>query len=142
MEVSRTSLLMKRIGAYIIDYGAIVLLGIWLARQETLLLAGFELLFVHLFLYPLCEWLFKGRTPGKCVFGLTVINGAGGPPTLAQALIRGFTRHVEVPLGIITIFIYTQSARCQRVGDMLSRTYVIPTKDLAQLRTEMQAAIR
>ena len=139
MEVSRTSLLMKRIGAYIIDYGAIVLLGIWLVRQETLFFAGFELVFIHLFLYPLCEWLFKGRTPGKCVFGLTVINGAGGPPTLVQALIRGFTRHVEVPLGIITIFIYTQSARCQRVGDMLSRTYVIPSKDLAQLRATIQA---
>nr|WP_306466522.1 RDD family protein [Pseudomonas sp. HD6421] len=101
--------------------------------------AGFELLFVHLFLYPLCEWLFKGRTPGKYVFGLTVINGAGGPPTLVQALIRGLTRFIEAPLGIITLFIYTQSARCQRVGYMLSRTYVIPTKDLAQLRVTMHA---
>lgn len=139
MEVSRTSLLMKRIGAYIIDYGTIVLLGLWLANQETLLFAGLELVFVYLFLYPLCEWLFKGRTPGKYVFGLTVINGAGGPPTLVQALIRGFMRHIDVPLGIITIFIYTQSARCQRVGDMLSRTYVIPSKDLAQLRATIQA---
>lgn len=139
MEVSRTSLLMKRIGAYIIDYGAIVVLGLWLASQTTLPLGGFELIFVHLFLYPLCEWLFKGRTPGKYVFGLTVINGAGGPPTLVQALIRGLTRLIEAPLGIITLFIYTQSARCQRVGDMLSRTYVIPTKDLAPLRVTMHA---
>ncbi|WP_444758154.1 RDD family protein [Pseudomonas sp. A014] len=130
---------MKRIGAYVIDYGAVVLLGLWLVSRETLLFAGFELVFVRLFLYPLCEWLFKGRTPGKCVFGLTVINGAGGPPTLVQALIRGFTRLVEVPLGIITIFIYTQSARCQRVGDMLSRTYVIPSKDLTRLRATIQA---
>ncbi|MBO9551076.1 MAG: RDD family protein [Pseudomonas sp.] len=139
MEVSRTSLLMKRIGAFIIDYGAIVLLGLWLASQTTLLFSGFELIFVRIFLYPLCEWLFRGRTPGKFVFGLSVINGAGGPPTLVQALIRGLTRLIEVPLGIITLFIYTQSARCQRVGDMLSRTYVMPTKDLAQLRTAMQA---
>ncbi|AZL74509.1 RDD family protein [Pseudomonas oryziphila] len=140
MEVSRTSLLMKRIGAYIIDYGAIVLLGLWLTQQERLLFAGLELVFVYLFLYPLWEWLLKGRTPGKLVFGLTVINGAGDPPTLVQALIRGFTRHIEAPLGIITIFIYAQSARCQRVGDMLSRTYVIPTKDLALLRATMQAS--
>ncbi|WP_294337438.1 RDD family protein [Pseudomonas sp.] len=130
---------MKRIGAFIIDYGAIVLLGLWLASQTTLLFSGFELIFVRIFLYPLCEWLFRGRTPGKFVFGLSVINGAGGPPTLVQALIRGLTRLIEVPLGIITLFIYTQSARCQRVGDMLSRTYVMPTKDLAQLRTAMQA---
>jgi uncharacterized RDD family membrane protein YckC len=127
---------MKRIGAYIIDYGAIVLLGLWLAKQERLLFAGFELVFVYLFLYPLWEWLLKGRTPGKLVFGLTVINGAGDPPTLVQALIRGLTRHIEAPLRIITIFIYAQSARCQRVGDMLSKTYVIPTKDLALSRND------
>lgn len=139
MEVSRTSLLMKRIGAYIIDYGAIVVLGLWLASQAPLPFGGFELIFVHLLLYPMCEWLFKGRTPGKCVFGLTVINGAGGPPTFVQALIRGITRLIEAPLGIITLFIYTQSARCQRVGDMLSRTYVIPSNDLAQLRTTIKA---
>lgn len=139
MEVSRTSLLMKRLGAYIIDYGAIVLLGVWLVSQETLVFAGLELVFVHLFLYPLCEWLCKGRTPGKCVFGLTVINGAGGPPTLVQTLIRGFTRHIEVPLGIITLFICTQSARCQRVGDMLARTYVLPSRDLARIRAAVQA---
>lgn len=138
MEVSRTSLLMKRLGAFIIDYGTIVLLGLWLSSQEGLLFAEPGLFFAYLFLYPLCEWLLKGRTPGKYIFGLTVINGAGGPPTLAQALIRGLTRVVEVPLGFITIFIYTQSARCQRVGDMLSRTYVIPTKDLALLRVTMQ----
>lgn len=138
MEVSRTTLLMKRIGAYLIDYGAIVLLGVWLVRQEALVFAGLELVFVHVFLYPLCEWLFKGRTPGKYVFGLSVINGSGGPPTLVQALIRGLTRHIEVPLGIVTVFIYAQSARCQRVGDMLSRTYVIPSKDLEGLRSVIQ----
>lgn len=139
MEVSRTSLLIRRIGAYVIDYGTIILIGLWLYRQEGLPLAGFELIFVYLFLYPLCEWLFKGRTPGKYVFGLVVINDAGGPPNFVQAFIRGLTRYVEAPLGIITIFIYAQSARCQRVGDMLSRTYVIPSKDLAELRETMQS---
>ncbi len=139
MEVSRTSLLMKRIGAYIIDSLVIFLLGLWLASQENLLYAGFQLIFVRIFLYPMCEWLFRGRTPGKYAFGLSVINGAGGPPTLVQALIRGLTRIIEAPLGIVTIFVYAKSARCQRVGDMLARTYVIPTKDLGQLRATIQA---
>lgn len=139
MEVSRTSLLVRRIGAYIIDSGSITLIGLWLISQESLPFAGVELIFVYLFLYPLCEWLFQGRTPGKCVFGLVVINGAGGPPNFVQAFIRGLTRHIEAPLGIITIFIYAQSARCQRVGDMLSRTYVIPLKDLVELRSTIQS---
>lgn len=139
MEVSRTSLLVRRIGAYVIDYGAIVLIGLWLYTQDNLPFAGFELVFVYVFLYPLCEWAFQGRTPGKYIFGLIVINGAGGPPTFVQAFIRGIARHIEAPLGIITIFIYAQSARCQRVGDMLAKTYVIPAKDLAELRTRMQS---
>lgn len=138
MEVSRTSLLVRRIGAYVIDHGSIVVLMLWLFSKDSLPLAGLELIFTYIFLYPLCEWMLNGRTPGKYVFGLTVINGAGGPPTLVQALIRGFARHIEAPLCIIIFFVYTESQRCQRVGDMLSRTYVVPSKDLAQLRTAIQ----
>ncbi|VVO37727.1 RDD family protein [Pseudomonas fluorescens] len=137
MEVSRTSLLIRRAGAYFVDFGAIILISLWLDSQENLPFGGGELVFVYLFLYPLCEWLFNGRTPGKYVFGIIVINGAGDPPTLVQTLIRGITRMIEAPLGIITIFIFAQSERCQRVGDMLARTYVIAAKDLAQLRAQM-----
>lgn len=138
MEVSRTSLLVRRIGAYIIDIGMITLISLWLFNQGSLPFSGVELIFVYIFLCPLCEWLFNGRTPGKYVFGITVINGAGNPPTLVQALIRGITRHVEAALGVITFYLYARSARCQRVGDMLARTYVIPSKDLARIRAAMQ----
>ncbi|WP_223464841.1 MULTISPECIES: RDD family protein [unclassified Pseudomonas] len=138
MEVSRTSLLVRRIGAYVIDQCLIVLIGLWLISQDNLPFAGMELIITYLFLSPLCEWAFNGKTPGKLAFGLTVINGAGGPPTLVQTLIRGLTRHLEAPLGIIIIFVYAQSDRCQRVGDMLARTYVISSKDLSQLRAAMQ----
>lgn len=138
MEVSRTSLLMKHSGAYLIDNGAIALIIVWLALQDKLVWAGLEALCVYLFIYPLCEWFCKGRAPEKYVFGLTVINGAGGPPTLLQALIRGLTRLIEAPLWFLVIFVYAHSAHCQRVGDMLSRTYVMPSRDLARLRTKMQ----
>ena len=127
MEVSRTTLLILRIGA-----------GLWLVRQEGLPLKGMELIFTYCFLYPLCEWLLQGRTPGKHVFGLAVINGAGCTPTLLQCLIRGEPWDLEASLGMVAAYIYAKSARCQRVGDMLARTYVMPARHLVRLRAAVQ----
>jgi uncharacterized RDD family membrane protein YckC len=138
MEVSRTTLLIRRIGAYLIDIALGLCTGLWLVQQESLALKGMELIFVYCFLYSLCEWLLHGRPPGKHVFGQAVINGAGGRPTLLQCLICGPTRDLEASLGIVAAYIYAKSARCQRVGDMLARTYVMPARDLVRLRAAVQ----
>ncbi|MNJ50786.1 RDD family protein [compost metagenome] len=132
MEVSRTSLLIRRLGAYIVDMAAIVLACHGLNQVDLYLGWPFQAS-LYLLYFPIFEWLWSGRTPGKFAFGISVINGTGGSPTLTQSLIRGATRHLEAALGIIVIFIYARSERCQRIGDMLARTYVIRSKDLAQL---------
>ncbi|MFJ4193926.1 RDD family protein [Pseudomonas sp. NPDC089534] len=137
MEVARTSLMMRRMGAYIVDMSAIVIT----LHGMNLVDLYFGWIFqtaVYLLYFALAEWRWSGKTPGKFVFRIAVINGAGDPPTFIQALIRGITRHIEALLGIITLFILTHSDRCQRVGDMLARTYVIPTKDLAQIQTAIR----
>jgi uncharacterized RDD family membrane protein YckC len=76
---------------------------------------------------------------GKYALGIVVISGAGGPPTLVQIVIRSATRYIEAGIGIITIFICANSSHCQRIGDILARTYVITSKDLEQMRLRMDS---
>lgn len=135
MEVSRTSLLIRRILAYLLDSALTVLL--WLAL--SLAVGGFyhtdlALMAIWNLYFVLCEYLLHGRTPGKALCGLQVINGVGQAPSLMQVLIRSATRQFEAALSLVTLLVCANSGRCQRIGDMLARTYVIPRKDLVQLR--------
>jgi uncharacterized RDD family membrane protein YckC len=89
--------------------------------------------------YVVCEAAF-GRTLGKLVTGLIVINARGTRPSVGEAVIRTLTRFIEVnpvlfgglPAGIIA-----DRSRCrQRIGDMLAGTYVVFAKDLALMSAE------
>jgi len=133
MEVARTPLLMRRIGAYALDMAAIVA-SLHGMNEADLYFGSFFQTALYLLYFPILEWCWGGKTLGKYVFRIAVINGAGNSPTFAQALIRGLTRHIEALLGLITIFIVARADRCQRVGDMLAKTYVMPNRDLARMR--------
>lgn len=158
MDVSRTQLILRRGVAFMLDHVVVVLVYLILSLGLHGLLAlpsvsamldleqqRWREPYLHSILFmvigPLCfvawEYLLKGRTPGKYALGLVVINGAGGAPTLIQVLIRGATRYPEAALLFIPFLACTESSRCQRIGDMLARTYVIPRKDLQQMRSEM-----
>ena len=158
MEVSRTQLILRRAAAFVIDQVAVVLVYLilslslhwvlWLQPvSEMLALEQQRWLepYMHSILFmaigPLCfvawEYLFNGRTPGKWALGLVVINAAASAPTLIQVLIRGATRYPEAALFFVPLMACAESSRCQRIGDMLARTYVIPRKDLLQMRREI-----
>lgn len=141
MEVSRTSLIVRRIIAYFIDHATILLIFIGLIDLEVRV-DELPLYLGYLLYFPLFEWLLNGRTVGKFVCAIRVINGVGKPPSLIQTLLRGVTRIFEVPLGIITICVCAESQRCQRIGDMLAKTYVIVGKDLARLQEQVEASAR
>jgi uncharacterized RDD family membrane protein YckC len=83
--------------------------------------------------YPIVmEWLTRGRTVGKLVFGLRVVRDDGGPIGFRQALVRGLAGLVlEKPgllaplstaAGVVTMSV---SAREKRLGDMLAGTVVL-----------------
>lgn len=133
MEVARTSLLMRRIGAYVVDIATIVI-ALHGLNAADLYFGPFFQTTLYVFYFTILEWCWGGKTLGKYVFRIAVINGVGNSPTFAQALVRGLTRHIEAVLGFITIFVVIRSDQCQRVGDMLAKTYVIPIKDLARMR--------
>jgi len=80
--------------------------------------------------YPLLEFLI-GRTLGKFIFKIKIIDRFGNKPRFSQVLIRTFFRIFEVnpffiggvPAGIAVLF----SKKGQRIGDMVAKTYVVST---------------
>lgn len=75
-----------------------------------------------------------GRTVGKFIFRLQVINDKCSKPNIQQAFIRALFWLFEVNpfllLGAINFFITKGNEAKQRFGDKLAKTYVVKTKDL------------
>ncbi|HEY2324289.1 MAG TPA: RDD family protein [Thermoanaerobaculia bacterium] len=86
--------------------------------------------------YLLTESLF-GRTLGKAVQGLVVVNDEGAKPSFAAVVLRTVPRLLEVnpilfgaaPAGVIANF----SSSHQRLGDLLAGTFVVAKKDLPRI---------
>ncbi len=86
--------------------------------------------------YPVLEGL-TGRTLGKLLFGLKVVDQNGRNPGLLKAIIRTIVRLVDVnpllmggvPAGIAVL----ASKKRQRLGDMAAGTYVLRSEDVPYL---------
>lgn len=78
---------------------------------------------------------FLGWTVGKLVMKIRVVNSSGNPPGVWKASIRTLTRMLEVnPIilgGLPAGLIATQSKSKQRLGDKITKTYVIPSRHLS-----------
>jgi uncharacterized RDD family membrane protein YckC len=76
--------------------------------------------------FGLSEGYFRGKTLGKHLFGLRVIQEEGYPITLWGALLRNIVRAADslslYGAGFITMFI---AGRFRRLGDLVARTVVI-----------------
>lgn len=84
--------------------------------------------------YPIVlESLWRGKTPGKAVFGLRVVTVEGAPIRFRHALIRGAADIVDlfglgillVAPGVVGIVAIAASKRNQRLGDMVAGTIVV-----------------
>ena len=113
-------------------FGPVLLLSSPKIQQWGGMLGAFAVLAY----FPVAEGLW-GRTVGKLVAGLVVVDARGRPPGLLRAAGRTVTRLVEVnpfllggvPAGVIVLM----NKRRRRLGDMLAGTYVIPKSELAQI---------
>lgn len=91
------------------------------------------LLLVGYYLIGEAVW---GRTLGKLVSGMVVVDRYGRPPGFGKAALRTLLRVVEVnpllfgaiPAGVAIL----ASAHRQRLGDMAAGTYVVPAKRLRE----------
>jgi uncharacterized RDD family membrane protein YckC len=81
--------------------------------------------------YGVCEGLFRGKTLGKHMFGLRVIQEQGYPVTLWGALLRNVVRAADslpsivIPFYGIGFCTMLTAGRFRRLGDLVARTVVI-----------------
>ena len=106
---------------------------VFLARLQLALALEIGAVFL-LFYYPVCEGLL-GKTLGKLLCGLTVVDAQGGRPGFSRAIVRSLWRLLEInpllvggiPAGIA---VYSSKSR-QRVGDAMAKTFVLADEDLS-----------
>jgi uncharacterized RDD family membrane protein YckC len=134
-----SSILYRRWGATFADFGLLIsyvcLLSPWrdsLRQWETIVTLPI------LLYYPLTEGLF-GRTAGKFLMGIKVVDATGRTPEFSRILMRTWPRIFEVnPLllgGLPAAIIVNRSRWKQRWGDVLAGTFVLTNIDAAKFDT-------
>jgi uncharacterized RDD family membrane protein YckC len=122
--------LLLALGAVSYAIGAV--LGATTVAALLFLIAGFAGFWAY-WIVP--EALWSGRTPGKRLLHLRVIDVRGGPVTAGQAVIRNLMRVVDFlptyyAIGTVAIF---SSPRNQRLGDMVAGTVVVRERGAVRL---------
>ena len=86
--------------------------------------------------YPIAmEWMWRGQSIGKKLFGLRVIDAGGRRLEFTQILLRNLLRSVDtLPLAyLVGGASLVLSQRCQRLGDMVANTVVVRHRNLSLL---------
>lgn len=84
---------------------------------------------VPLLYFVIAEGYYQ-TTPGKRLFGLTVVTIDGDRPDLLAHIARGMTRVPEAMVLIPYLVVVPFSQRKQRFGDMITETLVVRRADL------------
>lgn len=97
---------------------------------------------IYFLYHPVLEIIGRGRTPGKRMAGLRIVNEQGRPPAMGALLVRNIFRLVDgLPLfyivGIMTCLI---SERQRRLGDMAAGTLLVYDKSAAKISAFSLAA--
>lgn len=85
----------------------------------------------------LTEILWRGRSPGKALFGLRVVGADGSPEAPRQAAVRGLVALVDIyaSLGFLALVSSMLSASSQRLGDLAAGTVVLRESGRSTSRT-------
>jgi len=102
--------------------------------DDTAILVIFILMIPGAFYSFWMESLFGGRTLGKMVLGIKVVNINGDTPRISDYMLRWVMRIVEIIgcFGGIALLSVMANDRMQRLGDLVANTMVIrlnPSKD-------------
>ena len=113
-------------------------LGFGLGNLVGVNLIAIGSIFTTVLVLPIAtEILWRGRSPGKALFGLRVVGADGSPEAPRQAVIRGLVALVDlfVSLGFVALATSMFSTGSQRSGDMAAGTVVIRTRSGSAGRT-------
>jgi uncharacterized RDD family membrane protein YckC len=131
--------IMRRAAALAIDFLVFCLVffpatyavkGVWLMTPEDHLWIIFDpicaVFLAIIFLYFILLEAWFGRTIGKWLTGIRIVDMRGGRIGMRASLIRNFGRLIDgIPLYLTGILCIHLSAHKQRVGDMLAKTLVV-----------------
>jgi uncharacterized RDD family membrane protein YckC len=133
--------------AFVIDWHARLLLsGAWLIvaafalrlslsmRSHDALLSVLPAAVVYFLYHPLLEVAMRGRTPGKRMAGIRIVDRSGGTPSTTALLIRNLFRLIDsLPafyvIGLISCFFTVNRVR---IGDMAAGTLLVVDDDAAR----------
>ncbi len=76
-------------------------------------------------LYFVVAEAYYQATPGKLLFGLSVVTVDGEPPDTLAHVVRGLTRVPEAMVLVPYLVVVPFSERRQRFGDMVTETLVV-----------------
>ncbi|HEY3321046.1 MAG TPA: RDD family protein [Planctomycetota bacterium] len=140
-----------RVGAYAVDLMAILTATCLISRlRGTPFVSPFEMLteflgtphwpffFTYLGYLTVTEWL-TGTTAGKFLMGLCVVADNGERPTLWAAVVRnfvGFFERLPPVCMFVTMWMIIFSPRRQRIGDIVSRSFVVHKGALQVLKDQ------
>jgi uncharacterized RDD family membrane protein YckC len=86
--------------------------------------------------YPLFEWLWGGRTPGKRAQRIRVVRTDGQPAGFPAVMVRNLIRVVEVmAFPFIAVICMLVTRRAQRLGDLAAGTMVIRERPMPAPQT-------
>lgn len=153
-DQTNTAVVGARIGAQLVDLVAMflqavvvaVVLGLFVYPEPE---AGFRgLMFVGFLTTPLyggvLEAYWNGRTIGKALVHIRVVDYGGDDPSIGQALVR----NLPAPLAfgwlsyLVGLAAMAASDHRQRVFDTLADTYVVRTDPSLPVSTDVPDAVR
>jgi uncharacterized RDD family membrane protein YckC len=133
--------------AFVIDWHFRLLLALawffaagWLASGHLLgppdgeepsttwvLAAVLPALAIYFLYHPVLEIVMRGRTPGKRVAGVRIVDEAGGLPSVGAILIRNVFRLIDALPGFYAVGLVTSilTTRRVRVGDLAAGTLLV-----------------
>jgi uncharacterized RDD family membrane protein YckC len=90
---------------------------------------------IYFLYHPVWEVATRGRTPGKRMAGVQIVNRAGGAPSVGSLLARNVFRLIDsFPLGYAVGLITTMATRNYvRIGDLAAGTLLVYTRTDAVL---------
>jgi len=102
-----------------------------LSYQWTVALVIFLIFLFNWGYFTLFEAFWNGRTPGKKIARIRVIQKSGRPIGLFESMARNFIRYIDqIPsfyaVGVVTMFITKQH---QRLGDLAAGTLVVQDRE-------------
>lgn len=165
----------ERAGAFLIDalfisvavvaiiFGALYLLHI--LRGYSIALGLIAFFFIRTFYFSFFELAWRGRTPGKRLLGIRVIDRAGGPLRASSIVVRNLMREIEVFLPLSVMILPAESGhqglvrlsltawigifalmplfnrQGLRIGDMVGGTLVVAAPKAALLPDLVENAV-